>query len=65
MDLQDFFIVVILMTFFFSFSILQGDDRGEEVQYPHRSQPQQDGLQHSFVKEHFQAQYKYVHICDG
>lgn len=53
------------MTFFLFFSVLQGDDGGEEVQHPGQSQPQQDGLQHSFVKEHFQAQYKYVHISDG
>lgn len=65
MDLQEFSIVVMLMTFFFSFSVLQGDDGCEEVQYPCQSQPQQDGVQHSFVKEHFQAQYKYVYICDG
>lgn len=65
MDLQEYYIVVMFMTFFFSFSVLQGDEGGEEVQYPGQSQPQQDGLQHSFVKEHFQAQYKYVCICDG
>lgn len=57
--------IIMLMPFFFSFSVLQGDDGGEEVQHPGQSQPQQDGLQHSFVKEHFQAQYKYVYICDG
>lgn len=66
MDLHRFYIVVMSMTFYLFFSLLQGDDGGEvEVQRPGQSQPQQDGLQHSFVKEHFQAQYKYVNICDG
>lgn len=65
MDLHEFYIVVMSMTFFLFFSVLQGDDGGEEVQHPGQSQPQQDGLQHSFVKEHFQAQYKYVHVSDG
>lgn len=61
MDLQEFDIVVTSVTFFLSFPVLQGDD-GEHC--PGQSQPQQEGLQHSFVKEHFQAQYKYVCVCD-
>lgn len=64
MDLEAFYIIAILMTYFFFFSVFQGDHGSEEVQYPSQSQPQQEDLQHSFVKEHFQAQYKYVYICD-
>lgn len=41
-----------------AFSVLQAPDVGEEVLTPDQSQSQQPGLQHSFVKEHFQAQYK-------
>lgn len=40
-------------------SVLQGPGGGaEEVLFPDPSPSQQPGVQHSFVKEHFQAQYK-------
>lgn len=41
----------------------QGPGGGEEMLTPDQSQSQQPGLQHSFVKEHFQAQYKCSLTC--
>lgn len=38
--------------------VLQGPVGAEEVPYPDPSQSQQPRAQHSFVQEHFQAQYK-------
>lgn len=41
-------------------SLLQGPGGAEEVLCPDPSQCQQIRVQHSFVQEHFQAQYKWV-----
>lgn len=57
MDLQEIY-SILLFCWWPSFSVLQGNDGSEEIQYSDQSQPEQEGFQHSFVKEHFQAQYK-------
>lgn len=44
--------------------VLQGPGGAEEVLSPDPSQSQQPGVQHSFVQELFQAQYKWVSLLD-
>ena len=39
-------------------SVLQGPGGAEEAAHPDPIQSQQPGVHHSFVQEHFQAQYK-------
>lgn len=41
-------------------SVLQGPGEAEEVSCPDQTQTQNHRIQHSFVQEHFQAQYKWV-----
>lgn len=43
---------------FMASSVLQGPGGPEEAPSPDPSQSQQPRVQHSFVQEHFQAQYK-------